>query len=172
VLRSLGLAILSVLLLGACPGRGGAKPTTAGAGGPSRPTGIGAGSGAAGTGAGSPSGGAGDPTLAAGTTCPSPGCVFHPGLVGGAYFACLSSGAGSCFHFGARCAPADACMFDAASLTYRQCTSPVEGECATFAAACTPTSACAFNPTDHLHHTCERWSGGTCAQWGATCAPS
>jgi hypothetical protein len=160
--RVVAVAILG--LIAACPGPGTRSVTPGGgtSGGSGRPGGGGSGTGA----------GTGQPTPGViATSCPSPGCVFHGGIIGGAYFTCLSSGAGSCFHFGARCAPADGCMYDAGSGTYRECAAPVEGTCPQYGAACQPASACAWNPSDGLHHTCEAWSGGTCTRWGATCAP-
>ena len=153
------MAIACGLFLAACPG-GGGKGTVVGSGSGKPRGGSGQGGGSAGSGAGSTVGSGGSGVAATGAMCPSLGCVFHPGLAGGAYFACLSSGAGSCFHFGARCAPIDSCMFDAVSQSYRHCDAPSEGECATFASACTPASSCAFNPADGLHHACESWSNG------------
>lgn len=169
MLRTLGFAIACGLILTACPGGGSPGGSTTVGSGSGKPRGGGGHGGGGGSGSGSAS--QGDPALAAGMKCPDPGCVFHPGLVGGAYFACFSSGAGSCFHFGARCAPADHCMYDPGSKSYRTCADPVEGECGTYGAACTPASACAFNPADGLHHACESWSNGTCGRWGSTCAP-
>ncbi|MEZ4403814.1 MAG: hypothetical protein R3B06_27575 [Kofleriaceae bacterium] len=107
----------------------------------------------------------------AGADCPAPGCVFHGGIMGGAYFACLSSGAGACFHFGARCAPADGCMYDPGTASYRACAAPSEGTCAAYGAPCQPAAACAYDARDGLHRTCEAWTKGTCARWGALCAP-
>lgn len=101
--------------------------------------------------------------------CAAPTCAFHAG--GAAYFTCLAGGAGVCFHFGARCTPADSCMFDPGDRTYKQCKNAVEGVCQTWAAACAPASKCMFNPADGLHHRCADSSGGTCKQWGALCAP-
>lgn len=170
--RPAGLAIACCLAvaLAACPG-GNQGPTTPGGGT------RGSGGGTRGSGSGGGSGSATDDVLpdpavaAAGVPCVDPGCVYHGGLVAGAYFSCFSSGNGACFHFGAPCAPADACMYDAASQAYRHCDAVVQGACATFAAACTPKSACAYNPADNLHHTCESWSSGKCGRWGALCAP-
>ena len=52
--------------------------------------------------------------------CPSPSCVYHAGTA--AYFTCTGSGSGNCTHFGPACTPANACMYEAASKTYKQCT--------------------------------------------------
>lgn len=101
--------------------------------------------------------------------CLAPTCVYHAGTDG--YFACLSSGAGTCFHHGAPCAPADACMYDAVDRTYKQCSSISEGRCQRWGAACTPSSRCMFSVADGLHRTCETIAGGTCSRYGALCAP-
>jgi hypothetical protein len=158
--------VVSLLVLAtACPGPGTAV-TSPGGGGP------GTGSGGPRVGGGSGTGkvdGGGDVTID--NSCPAPGCVYHGGIVGGAYFTCLSAGAGSCFHFGARCAPADGCMFDAASKAYRHCDAPSEGACATYGKPCQPAGGCAFDPSDGLHRSCEAWSSGACTRWGAVCKP-
>lgn len=134
---------------GGTGGTGGAKPPGPGKGGGGKP-------------------GAPDPTPKD-IACLVPTCVYHAGA--GAYFACQSSGAGTCFHFGPPCTPSGACMYDAASRGYKQCTKVAEGTCAAWGAACAPASKCMFNPADNLHHTCEDVSGGGCKRYGALCAP-
>jgi hypothetical protein len=121
-----------------------------------------------GTGGGSAAGGQPDPTPKD-VACLVPTCVYHAGT--NAYFSCLASGAGTCFHFGPACTPNAACMYDASSRGYKLCAKASEGACAAWGAACAPTSKCMFNPTDSLHHTCEDVSGGTCKRYGALCAP-
>jgi hypothetical protein len=101
--------------------------------------------------------------------CPAPTCAYHAATA--SYFTCLSGGAGTCFHFGARCTPADACMYDSTDRTYKKCTNAVEGTCRTWAAACEPPTKCMFDPADGLHHHCDDAGGGTCKHWGALCAP-
>jgi hypothetical protein len=102
--------------------------------------------------------------------CPSPTCAYHAATA--AYFTCLSGGAGTCFHFGGPCAPADGCMFDPQQRSYRTCAKPVEGACAEWSAsACAPASRCMFDPDDGLHHHCDDVAGGTCRTFGALCAP-
>ncbi|HEU0032462.1 MAG TPA: hypothetical protein VFQ53_17640 [Kofleriaceae bacterium] len=101
--------------------------------------------------------------------CPSPSCAFHPNA--GAYFTCLSGGAGTCFHFGPACTPDGACMYDPKARSYKQCTKPVEGQCFAWAGACAPASKCMIDPTDNLYKTCDDVSGGTCRKFAALCAP-
>lgn len=101
--------------------------------------------------------------------CPSPSCVYHPGVA--TYFTCTSSGSGSCTHFGPACTPANACMYDAAARTYKQCTQPVEGMCKAWGAACTPASTCMFDARDGYHHECSDVANGQCKKFGAFCAP-
>lgn len=101
--------------------------------------------------------------------CLAPTCAYHAGAH--AYFTCLAGGAGTCFHFGSPCTPADSCMFDAADRTYKSCARAVEGTCQQWGAACAPASGCMFSPVDGLHHTCEAISGGTCTKYGPLCAP-
>jgi len=105
-----------------------------------------------------------------GIACGGVGCVYHPGARG--YFACLSGGAGTCFHFGAPCAPADSCLFDAADRRYKHCDQVVEGTCVRWGATCAPASACFYNPSDQLHHHCDAIKDGACARWGALCTPT
>jgi hypothetical protein len=113
---------------------------------------------------------AGQPILPAdGVACPALGCVYHAGA--SAYYACLSGGAGICFHFGAPCEPADHCMFDAGDGKYKTCSTAVEGACTAWGAACEPASACMFDPTDGMHHHCDAAKDGACTQWGDLCDP-
>ncbi len=173
--RAFALALIALL---GCPSATPRAPT-AGGGVSGGPTGGGGGSGSGGPTRPPPDGGGGgdrDPTPpvrgATPTSCPAPSCVFHAGTVtGGTYQVCTASGAGACFHFGPRCAPADGCMFDPASQRYRACAQPSEGACASFGASCTPAGGCAFDPRDGQHRTCEQWSDGRCTRWGAACAP-
>ncbi len=104
-----------------------------------------------------------------GIACRPLGCVYHAGAAG--YFACTSGGAGSCFHFGAACAPADGCMFDAGDGRYKSCTSIVEGTCSAWGAACAPASGCMYDARDSLHHSCAATTDGRCTSWGAVCDP-
>jgi hypothetical protein len=157
---------LAALLFSACPRSG--------------PSGDGTGPG---TGAGTGTGGKpdagvadlpervpGKPLLPAeGIACKMPGCVYHAGAAG--YFTCTSAGAGTCFHFGATCAPADGCMFDPADGRYKTCASPVEGTCSAYGAACTPSGGCMYNAADGMHHACEAVSDGKCTKWGGLCDP-
>jgi len=101
--------------------------------------------------------------------CLAPTCAFHAGAA--AYFTCQSGGAGTCFHFGAPCTPADACMYDPVARSYKQCTQATEGTCQAWGAACAPASKCMFDATDNMHRTCEAVDGGTCKRYGALCAP-
>ena len=96
-------------------------------------------------------------------------CAYHAGT--GAYFTCQSSGAGTCFHFGAPCTPEGGCMYDAPSKTYKTCTNPVEGTCTAWGAACTPASKCMIDPGDGMHKKCDDAGTGTCRRYGALCAP-
>ena len=117
--------------------------------------------------------GASDPALASISVpaigCLAPTCAFHAGA--GAYFTCLAGGAGTCFHFGAACAPADACMYDPGDRQYKTCAKPSEGVCTQWGAACAPVSKCMFDPADGLHHQCDDVAGGACKRFGALCAP-
>jgi hypothetical protein len=97
------LLLSCVLVIATACGGGGAggagKGGTTAGGGKGRP-GVGTGTG---TGAGSQSdavAGGGSGLAVGGAPCPTPGCVYHPGAA--AYFTCLSGGAGTCFHQGAR----------------------------------------------------------------------
>jgi len=96
-------------------------------------------------------------------------CVFHPGTA--TYFTCTNSAAGSCFHFGPACAPADGCMFDPTDRTYKQCAQASEGRCERWGSACAPETRCMFDPRDGYHRTCEEPAGGACRRFGALCAP-
>ena len=101
--------------------------------------------------------------------CLVPTCVFHAGA--GAYFTCLAGGAGTCFHFGASCAPADQCMYDPADRRYKQCGRASEGVCLAWGQACAPARKCMFSASDGLHHQCEEVADGSCKRYGALCAP-
>ncbi len=101
--------------------------------------------------------------------CLAPSCAFHAGA--GAYFTCQSSGAGTCFHFGAPCTPANACMYDPAAKSYKVCQKPIEGTCQTWGAACAPASKCMYDATALAHRTCDAIDGGACQRYGALCAP-
>jgi len=162
---------LILLALAGCSGGGQHGGTGPGAG-----TGAGPGTG---TGATVPVRKPGTPMLPPeGIACAPLGCVYHAGAA--AYFTCTNprgggtaagGGAGTCFHYGATCAPADGCMFDPADGRYKTCTKPVEGTCATWGAACTPPNKCLFNAKDGLHHACDAVSDGRCTAWGALCDP-
>jgi len=79
----------------------------------------------------------GQPMLPAdGVACPAMGCVYHAGA--NAYFACLSGGAGICFHFGSPCEPRDSCMFDAADGMHHHCDQVTDGKCAQWGDLCDP----------------------------------
>lgn len=101
--------------------------------------------------------------------CLVPTCVFHAGA--GAYFTCLAGGAGTCFHFGASCAPPDLCMYDPADRAYKQCARASEGVCMKWGAACVPPGKCMFTPSDGLHHRCDEVADAGCKRYGALCAP-
>jgi hypothetical protein len=108
--------------------------------------------------------------------CPSPTCAFHAGA--SAYFTCLAGGAGTCFHFGAPCAPPDSCMYDPSDRVYKRCARTSEGTCTQWSpaagaagATCGPATKCMFNPSDGLHHQCDEIAGGGCKRYGALCAP-
>lgn len=168
--RAVLATVLSCALAAGCPGKSSGprvvQPVVAPTGkGAARPPARG---GEHGPGTAAPAVASGGLSVA-GAACPTHGCAFHPGE--GAYFACLSGGAGACFHFGARCAPADACMFDPTTKLHKHCDEAVEGTCQRYGAACTPAIACAFNSTDGLHHSCAAWAAGACTRWGALCAP-
>jgi hypothetical protein len=96
-------------------------------------------------------------------------CVYHAGT--SMYLTCLAGGSGTCFHFGAPCAPQDHCMYDGGDKTYKQCSQSSEGTCQQWGTACAPAKACMFSPADGLHHTCDEVAGGTCKKYGALCAP-
>lgn len=117
----------------------------------------------------SPSGGRSGPVVLPNIGCPTPTCAFHAGA--GAYFTCLAGGAGTCFHFGPACTPADGCMFDPQDRTYKQCARSSEGTCQQWGAACAPGSKCMFDVADGLHHACDDAAGGTCKHYGGLCAP-
>lgn len=163
-------------LVAGCSGGGAARGTTTPS--PVSPGGT-ASDGEAGSGAGSSGGAApsaprgkpGTPLLdPSGTSCAASSCAFHAG--GGGYFHCLAGGAGSCFHFGSPCQPADACMFDPADRGYKKCSEIVEGKCLRFGAACEPSGACWYRPEDRLYHECLQRKPGGCAKWGELCAPA
>lgn len=113
---------------------------------------------------------AGGPKLPAkGIRCATQPCMYHPGTR--TYHLCLSSGAGTCFHYGRTCAPAGGCMYDASTSSYRSCSRVSEGTCLAFGAACTPPGACMLDRSDDMHHVCEELEGGTCKRFGALCVP-
>jgi hypothetical protein len=157
--------VVVVVLLGAtgCPGTRGPAPRAPVSVSPSPPPPPGGS-----TATGKPE--AGTPLIdLAGVACAASPCAYFPGTAG--YFRCLAGGAGSCFHFGASCQPADACMLDPADRAYKHCAAAVEGKCQRFGAACAPAGTCWYRPDDRLYHTCEQPNAGACAKWGALCAP-
>lgn len=164
MLSRLAFAAVSVALLAACPHSGGGDGTGPGTGKGTATTPIDAGV------AELPERTPGNPLLPPEGIDPQPlACVYHAAAAG--YFTCTNANAGTCFHFGAPCAPKDACMFDAGSKKYKTCATIVQGTCTAWGAACSPANACMFDPEDSLHRTCDTVDDGACKAWGGLCDP-
>lgn len=102
--------------------------------------------------------------------CGDDPCVLHAGAA--TYHRCLAGAAGACFHYGARCEPADACMIDLATGTFRHCDEPVEGRCGRWGDTCEPAGRCLLDPSDGLYRTCDQVVGGRCQGYGELCDPA
>src|SRR3569623_495792 len=87
-----------------------------------------------GTGTGSSAGSAA--AIAPDVGCLTATCAYHPGTA--TYFTSLAGGAGVCFHFGAPCAPTNACMFSFDDGLYHHCDEIAGGTCKRYGALCAP----------------------------------
>lgn len=174
--QRLSLAALALGLMVACSSSATPGPVSPGGGA----TGGGAVDGTPSAGGGGGDAGSAAPPVAskpgkplldpAGQACVQPSCAYHAGV--GGYFFCLAGGAGSCFHFGSPCEPPEACMFEAASRTFKRCAEVVEGKCQRFGAACEPRGTCWYRAEDRLYRECLDRKPGACARWGDLCAPA